>query len=263
MVLYTHTRASYADKILEVAVGTGKSARMFSSTFMKSGAVYVNTDISSKMIQLFQDNMQGADIIVQKQDSWTEIDPEEGKKQVAILKANNEDLPFADNYFNSYISNLSLQLVSNHKNQLLEAYRVLKKGGIAGFSVWGAPEKTRNFTFLKFALQKLGFDINMEEEIDGAFHLSDREQLRKDALDAGFKRVKVFITTAAACFENDDQFLSSMVKHGFEDFCGKKGIEGSSKEDLWAKVLEEFQIQFGDDSPDVVDFEINILIAHK
>ena len=56
------------------------------------------------------------------------------------MKANNEDLPFMDNQFDCYISNLSLMIVDNHKNQLTEASRVLKKGSPCGFSVWGRKE---------------------------------------------------------------------------------------------------------------------------
>ena len=54
--------------------------------------------------------------------------------------ANNEKLPFASEEFSSYTANLSLMLVDNHMNQLREAYRVLRKGGVAGFTVWGRRE---------------------------------------------------------------------------------------------------------------------------
>ena len=39
-------------------------------------------------------------------------------KFVFGCQANNEKLPFADGYFDAYISNLSLMIVHNHKNQI-------------------------------------------------------------------------------------------------------------------------------------------------
>jgi len=32
-------------------------------------------------------------------------------------------------------------IVNNHLNQIKEAYRVLKKDGIAVFTIWGNPDK--------------------------------------------------------------------------------------------------------------------------
>ena len=54
--------------------------------------------------------------------------------------ANNEFLPFKDNYFQSYIANLSLMLVGNYKNMLREAYRVIALNGAACFTIWGIKE---------------------------------------------------------------------------------------------------------------------------
>lgn len=60
--------------------------------------------------------------------------------------ANNESLPFADEQFDCYISNLSLHIVTNPINQLKEALRVTKPGTRFGFSVWGRRD---NFNFDK------------------------------------------------------------------------------------------------------------------
>ena len=196
-------------------------------------------------------------------DSWQEVPNEEGQKKVRILKANNEELPFSDCTFDSYISNFSLHLVTNHKNQILEAYRVLKEGSLAGFSVWGREDHCRNFTFLKSALKKLGEEFENNEEIKGAFHLNNKELLRKDCLDAGFKSVKVFTTTASISFESDEIFLNGMVKFEFDKFIAAKKYDAKKKEELWGKVKEEYYIQFGEGTSDIVDFEAIVVIAKK
>ena len=230
---------------------------------MKQGALYVNTDISSKMMELYEANVDKNSVEFEKLESWTEIEPEEDKKKVVLLKSNNEELPFSDGTFDSYISNFSLHLVDNHNNQLLEAKRVLKEGGIAGFTVWGSPDHCRNFTFLKLALKKLGYESEMNEELSNAFHLHDKERLRQDALDAGFKSVKIFTTSAAASYQSREAFFNSMVKHGYDAFCEKHSIKDSDKETLWQKVGDEYDKEFGQDTPDIIDFETNVLIAHK
>ena len=66
----------------------------------------------------------------------------EFKRFIYGCQANNESLPFQDNTFDSYISNLSLHIVTEPKNQIAEAYRVLKTGGAACFTVWGRKSET-------------------------------------------------------------------------------------------------------------------------
>ena len=63
--------------------------------------------------------------------------------------ANNELLPFSDGVFDIYIANLSLMLVNNHLNQIQEAYRVLKKGGMAAFTIWGKHDECIQYTIVE------------------------------------------------------------------------------------------------------------------
>ena len=51
-------------------------------------------------------------------------------------------LPFPDSFFDAYISNLSMMIVFDYKLQITEAYRVMKSGARACFSVWGRPENS-------------------------------------------------------------------------------------------------------------------------
>lgn len=63
--------------------------------------------------------------------------------------ANNELLPFADGIFDIYIANLSLMLVNNHLNQIQEAFRVLKKGSMAAFTIWGKDDECLQYTLVE------------------------------------------------------------------------------------------------------------------
>jgi len=69
-------------------------------------------------------------------------------------QANNESLPFPDSSFDAYISNLSVMIVSNHRNQLREAYRVMQPGASACFSVWGRKENSLFFTLVEDVIKE-------------------------------------------------------------------------------------------------------------
>jgi ubiquinone/menaquinone biosynthesis C-methylase UbiE len=72
------------------------------------------------------------------------------------LRANNEKLPFNDEEFDCYLANLSLNLVINPKNQIKEAYRVLKNGSLCGMSIWGRKENCKYYSVLNDVLRRNG-----------------------------------------------------------------------------------------------------------
>uniref|UniRef100_A0A7S3NL54 Methyltransferase type 11 domain-containing protein n=1 Tax=Euplotes crassus TaxID=5936 RepID=A0A7S3NL54_EUPCR len=263
MILYHQTLADKCNKILEVGVGTGRSSQMFTQSFMKQGAVYINTDISEKMIEIFKKNLSVTGYDAEYQDTYTEILPEDDKKKIAILKANNEELPFPDEEFDCYISNLSLHIVNNHHNQLLEAYRVLKPESKAGFTVWGNRSRCRCFTFLEESLKKHDYDYSLDPSIAKSFEISDPVQLRKDTLAAGFKIYKTFVVNLPFASKNPEDFLNFMVKGSFDMYAKEKDFDDATKEDLWNKVSVDFDTQFGPDSPEIPDFEQIVIIATK
>jgi SAM-dependent methyltransferase len=73
-------------------------------------------------------------------------------RKVFGCMADNMNLPFADESFDCYISNLSLQIVPDYKRMINEAYRVLQPGSFACFTVWGREQRTLNFSALPLAL---------------------------------------------------------------------------------------------------------------
>ncbi|CAI2375108.1 unnamed protein product [Moneuplotes crassus] len=261
MMLYHHTIADKCNKILEVGVGTGRSALMFSQSFMQKGAVYVNTDISDNMIKIFKENLGSTGYDLDHQESYKAPEAEEDKKKIVILKANNEDLPFPDEEFDCYISNFSMHIVDNHHNQLLEAYRVLKPGCKAGFSVWGDKSRNNCFTFLQTTLKKLGYETDLSAE--KSFCLSDPVDLRKDILTAGFKVCKNIVVNLPMAHKYPEDFLNIMVKGNFEDFAQKENLTEPNKTELWDQICQEFTQKYGPDTSEMPDFEQIICIATK
>jgi len=134
------------NRVLEVGCGPGKHSLMLATSFLKQGSVLVSCDFSESMVKKLHHNYYEGnqdftlnpankfyiDTETDYQNLKCDLDKvisekagEEFKKFVFGCRANNEVLPFPDNYFDAYISNLSLHIVHNHKNQLAEAFRVM------------------------------------------------------------------------------------------------------------------------------------------
>lgn len=113
--------------------------------------------IAEKMIDKFQERFESNDFSKNSDNCFKrltqdDIDTEEkiGKleaemgedgKSVFTLVTDSEQLPFPDETFDSYTSNLCLQITPNYMDMLKKSYSVLKPGGKAAFSVWGREEK--------------------------------------------------------------------------------------------------------------------------
>jgi len=67
------------------------------------------------------------------------------RKLVFGCRASGSALPYPDEWFTCYVSNLVLQLIDSSENQIREAYRVLKPGSVAAFTVWGRQENNLLF----------------------------------------------------------------------------------------------------------------------
>lgn len=130
--------------------------------------------------------------MVDLSDRMVELSTEEIKKkanpqgiQPDIRVAAVESLPFADRSFDRLWANYVLHLVNDPDVTLRECFRVLKKGGIAVFSVWGRPENSPKFRLAENAKSKIGFPTPLSP----LFHLCDKDKLRERLLKAGFSKV--------------------------------------------------------------------------
>lgn len=106
-------------------------------------------------------------------------------------QADNMRLPFPDQWFDCYISNLSMMIVHDYKRQIAEAYRVMKSGSKACFSVWGRPENSFQFTVMKKSCEKLGRPAPAGGPNN--FHLNEiKDEMQAEFLQAGFKDIKMW-----------------------------------------------------------------------
>jgi ubiquinone/menaquinone biosynthesis C-methylase UbiE len=127
-------------KILECGAGPGLVTE-YTITHMPANCSVVATDISPNMIEICTKNLKCF---------------QEKMNNLQIMVADAMELPFGDQEFDRYYSNLTLQLVPDHHKMLREARRVLRPGGIAAFTVWGRTENSPLFTLISQGEKKIG-----------------------------------------------------------------------------------------------------------
>ncbi|GAM19396.1 hypothetical protein SAMD00019534_025710 [Acytostelium subglobosum LB1] len=167
---------------------------------------------------------------------------EDTQRHIKLLQANAEELPFADGAFDRYFSNYCLHLVLNPNVMLSECYRVLEKGGIATFSVWGRPQNSNTFTIIKKVLDELGFCQPSQPSDAPAprtpFHLNDIELLKSMAKEAGFSKYYAaytyFNTLVLSGQEYVDMFFAG------PDTTDTIARLGQEKGDLWKQKVAEY-----------------------
>lgn len=102
-----------------------------------------------------------------------------------------------------YIACLGLQLVPDVSAMLREARRVLTTDGIAGFVIWGRPEKSGIYSVCGRANAELNIEGGGEHPY---FALSkDLPALRRQFKDAGFSRMRLWpYQSAVECWSGEE-----------------------------------------------------------
>lgn len=221
------TEMNKADRVLEVACGPGKHSLLLASTFLKVGGVLVSCDYSGAMVKRLRENYETEDtdyrlvpgnkFLFESQTDYTQLTEDgsglenycdldeivslqsEGgfRKFVYGCQANNELLPFPDANFGAYIANLSVHLVHNPQNQMAEAFRVLKPGSAACFTIWGAKSESLLFTLIDKALENhmSNAQLKAAQAQPSNFDLYTRDNgvsLKKELESVGFSGIKMW-----------------------------------------------------------------------
>jgi len=271
VALYTATRASEFKSICEVGVGSGYSSFIFAISYLSKGAEYYNSDISENMIKHMEETYKSSHLantnltfqILEESDSikvpQKEKDLRNETSSIYATVANNESLPYPDEAFDLYLSNLSLMLVDNPYNMLSEAYRVTQKGGTVGFTVVGRPENQGIWPVLGQALKKAGA-THFHSPIK-SLKINTIENVKSILEEAGFTSVRSYYTqmnpnmTAEEAF----RFSSNAGQH-------KKIItemEDSSYQIFKEEFFKIWEENFGEDSGCFPSVEIIISTAKK
>jgi len=153
--------------VLEVGTGAGFGTRLI-RFLLPSNVRLVSVDLAQSFLDIAKKNLEGLD--------------------VELLCANAEDLSgFQNESFDRYMANFVLHLTTDATAMLKEARRVLKKGGIAAFTVWGRPENSPHFTIPPNVAKEMNLEVTKGPPGRSNFYMGgDLEIARKMALEAGF-----------------------------------------------------------------------------
>ncbi|KAG7377091.1 hypothetical protein PHYBOEH_001124 [Phytophthora boehmeriae] len=181
--LHAHMQLDEAQNVLEVAAGAGLGS-LDVAQYLLDGRTklskqakrsYTVTDLSPVMVDLARKNLS---------------DVAKGQLHVQCQEANGQELiDIASGSMDRYIASLCLQLTPDPDALLREAKRVLTADGIAGFTIWGSPERSGNFAISTEATRELGFEAAEHPN----FTLGkDLPALRQRFADAGFTKMQIW-----------------------------------------------------------------------
>ena len=227
-----------AKRTLEVGCGPGKHSLLLAQSYLSPDkGVLVSCDISEGMVKRVAENyadeerqdyskIPGNKHLVNTTTNFCEFtddtcsklkhhcdldtiikDQGDFRKFVYGCRANNELLPFADGSFDSYIANLSLQIVDNPKNMIRECYRVLRSGGRACHTVWGQPKNCIQFTVLGDVVAKMfpGHPNPTNAMFD--CYADFGAGIKSDMEAAGFQNVRIWEQPINVLYKTGQEFL--------------------------------------------------------
>lgn len=193
-----------AKTVLETGCGSGLASTLIRN-ILQPGATYCCLDISMGMLDLFRKRYEASDFGYNKANSFEFFDSAThatiapaGKSEpgvsLQVFHGDNEALPFVDSSFDAYVSAASLYIVNDPVKMLQESYRVLRKGGEAGFSVLGKLKDSTFFSVMNGILEKHCKKHGVEQPKRRSFFYlgADESLLLKMFRDAGFSKVKAW-----------------------------------------------------------------------
>jgi len=176
------------ETLVEVGCGGAGGTRILLN-FLGDKNVKLNAiDLSPNMIEIAKKEV---------------IDP-----RVTFAEGNAEKLhKFENNTQDRYFSNFVLHLTPHGEVMLSEAFRVLKHGGIAGFTVWGKTEISSMPKIMPKVLSEFGITAKPTT----AFLWGNAEETKKKVLNAGFSRVYTWYQFGPISI-NATEFVDTFMK---------------------------------------------------
>jgi len=290
--LYNLVNTNKAKRIIDAGWGPGLSSQVLMTSLTKSGSTLYWVDIAEKMIDLLESKfnhdgwiaegglgesknaevlkcknvtsykrLETTSVRTMKNLESVENDLKVGSngKKVFSMVADVEQLPFPDNSFDAYTANLVLQFTPNYLNALCESYRLLWEGGKASFSIWGREENCTFLTFLPDILE--AHDIKIDPEFDIDFDLIDPDQIIDDAKDLGFKSAKKFHLPFYYSILSGEEMWEFLLNSSAK--CQLTKLDGQTQAKVKEDVIKEFDQRYGNQTEDLICFEVTVILCTK
>ena len=135
-----------------------------------------------------------------------------------------------------------------------EAYRVLKPGSVAAFTVWGRREESLRWTWKAEAKKRLGVEevpdnersnFDMARDIDTKWTTVFQE--------AGFAQTKRWYQPTHCSFRNGADFLDGPIGPSRENL----------EPDMQQAVIDSYDELSGANTPDLKVMEVMVIVAYK
>ncbi|KAK1932334.1 5-hydroxyisourate hydrolase [Phytophthora citrophthora] len=171
--------------VLEIAAGAGLGSLDIAKYLVDGSSklppttkrVFTVTDLSPVMVNMAKENFNSVN------DSSVDIQ---------FTEANGQDMAqIASASVDRYVASLCLQLAPDPDAMLNEAMRVLTTNGIAGFTIWGSPDRSGTFAINAAANKELGLEENTTEHSNFIMG-RNLPALRRKFAQAGFNHVQIW-----------------------------------------------------------------------
>ncbi|KAF1335781.1 Alanine--trna ligase, partial [Globisporangium splendens] len=209
--LHAHMQLDTAQQVVEVAAGAGLGSLDIAQRMAPADAgtsekkTLLVTDLSPTMVELAKETLKNAgsehlEVRVQEANGKREREREYLSTDCGIVVDIYHDVSpppvgqdlntIASGSTDRLIANMCLQLTPDADAMLRETKRVLKAGGLAGFTIWGRPEFSGLFTMAAAVSKELGIDDGAENP---NFALGkDLDTLRQRFALAGFSQARIW-----------------------------------------------------------------------
>ncbi len=201
-------RAKKGVKLLDIASGPGYVA----AAAAQRGAIVLGIDFSAAMVAKAR-----------------EIHP-----AVEYREGDAEALPLGNGLFDAAVMNFGILHLGQPGKALLEAQRVLRRGGRFAFSVWAKPEEAVGFDIVLRAVALYGEPAVDLPSGPPFFLYSDPEECKRGVLAAGFESPTVSKIDQVWRLPAEDGFYHAMK----ESTVRTAGLLRAQKPDVLDKIRD-------------------------
>lgn len=208
-----------ADRVLDLACGTGIVARRVASRPGAKGAV-TGLDLNPQMLE------------VARAAALRE------RLEIEFREGSAERVPFADGSFDQVLCQFGLMFFGDRPKALAQIHRVLTRSGRVSLSVWQGFDRHPFYRTLHEVIQsRVGISA-----LQDIFSLGDAEELRGLLRGAGFHDVSIESVSMTAEFPNPEGFLAGEIDVDTAAIPSLRRLDGEARQAIIAAISEEMRV---------------------